>query len=117
MIGFSSMDLAVRHTDIDSDDDFDSNPKTTVTENHVQCLIERRDSVENTVEGVGYSSNLTVIVHVKKPIKPNVVVGDKFNYGSSEYTVTTIDDGIMPQNKVSKVPYIWRFRGEVLKGR
>jgi hypothetical protein len=116
MIGLRSMDLVVIHTEIDSDDDFDPKPPKTVTENHVQCIVERRDSTENTVQGSGYSSNLSVVVHVKEPKKPNVLVGDKFMYGSSEYTVTTVDDGIMPQNRVSKVPYIWRFRGEVLKG-
>lgn len=115
MIGIRTTVLKVAHKS--TPDPFDPDPTVTTNVNEVTCLVERLDSSENSGEGSGFASNMAVRVHVKSPLKPNVSVGDEFEWGSNTYRVTTVDDGIMPENRVFHVPFVWRFRGECLSGR
>lgn len=96
------------------DEYFDKNGSAeTVT---VTGLVQPLSSAEELSLGVGQATRHQVKVHVKDPEKRNVFVGDTFLYHDVTYTVTDVDDGIMGENKVRFMPYMWTFTGKVNDG-
>lgn len=79
-------------------------------------IVQPLSSVEELSLGVGQATRHQVKIHVQKPEKRNVYVGDSFSYHDIKYTVTDVDDGIMEENKVRFMPYIWTFTGKVNDG-
>lgn len=88
----------------------------TETQVTVRCIIQVLTSTEENGIGVGQATRHQVKVHVSDPVERTVHVGDSFIYHNVRYTVTDVDDGIMPENKVSYVPYVWTFTGKVNDG-
>lgn len=83
----------------------------------IKCIVQVLSSSDEQQYGVIPSSLLRVKVHVSQPTNRNVEIGDKFDYHGNKYVVTSVDDGIMPENMVRFVPFSWTFTAEAVNGR
>lgn len=111
-VGLATVTLTVEHKK--SGDYWD---KPVFEEVKVRCIIQVLSSSDEQQYGVIPSSLLRVKVHVSQPESRNVETGDRFDYYGNKYVITSVDDGLMPENMVRFVPFRWTFTAEAVNGR
>ncbi len=88
--------------------------KTTRSITLDRVLVQAATPGEDTSEYDTLTETYGVTVHVASPGTLEANVGDRFRWNGQTYVVTSVQAGLMEQNRVVYLPFTWQFRGKLV---